>query len=107
MVLFNVCSRRGHGVVCFFFVSPTPPSPVFFLFTASDKLNSIMLRLASVLRSPSTKKLVPTLARCYAKDIKFGADARALMLQGVDTLSDAVAVTMGPKVCVFLRYSWE
>ena len=62
-----------------------------------------MLRLASILRSTSTKKLVPTLARCYAKDLKFGADARALMLQGVDVLSDAVAVTMGPKVCILSR----
>lgn len=38
--------------------------------------------------------------RAYAKDVKFGADARALMLQGVDLLADAVAVTMGPKVFV-------
>ena len=36
--------------------------------------------------------------RGYAKDLKFGADARVAMLQGVDTLADAVAVTMGPKV---------
>ncbi|KAJ6812192.1 chaperonin CPN60-2, mitochondrial [Iris pallida] len=32
-----------------------------------------------------------------AKDIKFGVDARALMLRGVQDLADAVAVTMGPK----------
>ena len=32
------------------------------------------------------------------KDIKFGVDARALMLQGVDQLADAVQVTLGPKV---------
>ncbi|XP_076889130.1 chaperonin CPN60-2, mitochondrial-like [Bidens hawaiensis] len=32
-----------------------------------------------------------------AKDIKFGADARALMLEGVEELADAVRVTMGPK----------
>lgn len=37
--------------------------------------------------------------RNYAKDVKFGAEGRQLMLQGVDTLADAVAVTMGPKVC--------
>ena len=36
--------------------------------------------------------------RHFAKDIKFGSDVRALMLQGVDVLTDAVAVTMGPKV---------
>ncbi|XP_072963726.1 chaperonin CPN60-2, mitochondrial [Typha angustifolia] len=32
-----------------------------------------------------------------AKDIKFGVDARALMLKGVEELADAVKVTMGPK----------
>ena len=32
-----------------------------------------------------------------AKDIKFGADARARMLRGVDLLADAVKVTLGPK----------
>lgn len=32
-----------------------------------------------------------------AKDIKFGVDGRASMLKGVDTLADAVQVTLGPK----------
>ncbi|CAM6103464.1 unnamed protein product [Calypogeia fissa] len=32
-----------------------------------------------------------------AKDIRFGVEARALMLQGVEQLADAVKVTMGPK----------
>ena len=32
-----------------------------------------------------------------AKDVRFGADARARMLQGVDMLADAVKVTLGPK----------
>lgn len=32
------------------------------------------------------------------KDIKFGVEARALMLEGVDKLADAVQVTLGPKV---------
>ncbi|CAN1146940.1 Chaperonin CPN60-2, mitochondrial [Linum perenne] len=32
-----------------------------------------------------------------AKDIKFGVEARALMLKGVEELADAVRVTMGPK----------
>ncbi|XP_040374101.1 chaperonin CPN60-2, mitochondrial isoform X1 [Rosa chinensis] len=32
-----------------------------------------------------------------AKDIKFGVEARALMLNGVEDLADAVKVTMGPK----------
>lgn len=44
-------------------------------------------------------RVVPVLqTRGYAKDIKFSADARVAMLQGVDKLADAVAVTMGPKV---------
>ena len=36
--------------------------------------------------------------RGYAKEIKFGNEARQQMLIGVDLLADAVAVTMGPKV---------
>lgn len=80
---------------------------------------SIMYRLSSVLRPlashamrPSTQKAVaPVFIRGYAKDIKFGAEARAMMLQGVDLLADAVAVTLGPKVrshCVpFECYKWK
>lgn len=44
-----------------------------------------------------------------AKDIRFGVEARALMLKGVEELAEAVKVTMGPKVsdsfhskCLFL-----
>lgn len=51
---------------------------------------------------PVCRALAPHLTRAYAKDVKFGADARALMLQGVDLLADAVAVTMGPKVSLLL-----
>ena len=32
-----------------------------------------------------------------AKELKYGKDARDLMLKGVDTLADAVKVTLGPK----------
>ncbi|XP_038206887.1 63 kDa chaperonin, mitochondrial-like [Zerene cesonia] len=35
--------------------------------------------------------------RFYAKEVRFGPDVRSLMLQGVDILADAVAITMGPK----------
>jgi len=35
--------------------------------------------------------------RTFAKDIKFGTEARALMLEGVDKLADAVQVTLGPR----------
>lgn len=64
-----------------------------------------MLRLPAVLRQmrPVSRALAPHLTRTYAKDVKFGADARALMLQGVDLLADAVAVTMGPRYSCFDR----
>uniref|UniRef100_A0A2K6EW26 60 kDa heat shock protein, mitochondrial n=1 Tax=Propithecus coquereli TaxID=379532 RepID=A0A2K6EW26_PROCO len=68
-----------------------------------------MLRLSTVLRQirPVSRALAPHLTRAYAKDVKFGADARALMLQGVDLLADAVAVTMGPKGrTVIIEQSW-
>ena len=32
-----------------------------------------------------------------AKEVKFGSDARTKMLEGVDTLANAVKVTLGPK----------
>ena len=57
-----------------------------------------MYRIPSLLRPLTRGNLAPALARCYAKDLRFGPEARALMLQGVDMLADAVAVTMGPKV---------
>lgn len=55
-----------------------------------------MYRLPNVLRSAAARQLISQ--RSYAKDVRFGAEVRALMLQGVDVLADAVAVTMGPKV---------
>lgn len=56
-----------------------------------------MYRLPTILRSSVTQCLNKSLRRNYAKDLKFGPDVRAVMLQGVDVLADAVAVTMGPK----------
>ncbi|MSP83140.1 MAG: chaperonin GroEL [Alphaproteobacteria bacterium] len=42
-----------------------------------------------------------------AKDVKFGGDARSRMLRGIDTLADAVKVTLGPKGrCVVLDKSF-
>merc|ERR1719359_971825 len=47
----------------------------------------------------ASARQAPRLSRAFAsgKDIRFGVDARALMLQGVDKLADAVQVTLGPK----------
>jgi hypothetical protein len=57
-----------------------------------------MFRFAQTLSRTSTPLIQHVVRRSLAKEIKFGADARVLMLQGVDILADAVAVTMGPKV---------
>ncbi|EDX04930.1 heat shock protein 60A [Drosophila simulans] len=35
--------------------------------------------------------------RCFANDIRFGAEARCLLMQGVNVLANAVATTLGPK----------
>lgn len=59
-----------------------------------------MYRLPAVLRKAALQKAnqLSQVQRWYAKDVRFGPEVRALMLQGVDILADAVAVTMGPKV---------
>ena len=38
-----------------------------------------------------------TIFRTFGKEIKFGSDARTLMMKGADDLCDAVQVTLGPK----------
>ncbi|KAF3655183.1 Chaperonin CPN60-2, mitochondrial [Capsicum annuum] len=57
--------------------------------------------VASSIRSSTSRKLVSSRfisSRNYvAKDISFGSHARLAMLQGVNELSEAVKVTMGPK----------
>lgn len=43
--------------------------------------------------------LISQQTRAYAaKEVKFGAEARAAVLAGVERLADAVQVTLGPKV---------
>lgn len=64
------------------------------------RLSSLIIPAAARRLLKSSVRAVPAAHRTYAKDLKFGADARQLMLQGVDILADAVAVTMGPKVCI-------
>ncbi|TGZ61251.1 hypothetical protein CRM22_008095 [Opisthorchis felineus] len=67
-----------------------------------------MLRCLSSFRLPLVRSVRVAPLRGLAKDVKFGADARAAMLVGVDILADAVAVTMGPKGRnVILESSWK
>lgn len=64
-----------------------------------------MFRLPTVVRMSCVARQMAV--RTYAKDVRFGPEVRALMLQGVDILADAVAVTMGPKGRnVILEQSW-
>lgn len=63
----------------------------------SKTFSSRMFRLPTVLRCTAARQIASGY-RGYAKDVRFGPEVRALMLQGVDVLADAVAVTMGPKV---------
>ncbi|KAH7573111.1 hypothetical protein JRO89_XS03G0071000 [Xanthoceras sorbifolium] len=75
-----------------------------------------MYRFASSLASKarvarnSTQQIGSRLSwsRNYAaKDIRFGVEARALMLKGVEELAEAVKVTMGPKGRnVVIEQSW-
>ena len=39
----------------------------------------------------------PQLVRYAHKELKFGVEGRAALLQGVDILAKAVATTLGPK----------
>lgn len=63
------------------------------------RLNSIasVVGMCGRLQSASRGKISIFAARCYAKDVSFGADARSAMIAGANILADAVAVTMGPK----------
>ncbi len=63
------------------------------------RLGSLMRPIVSGRNLRPAVNYAPAMTRTYAKDLKFGADARQKMLTGVDMLADAVAVTMGPKVC--------
>ena len=67
-------------------------SPLQYPLRFADK----MFHASKLTRQVRTIR--PALYRAYAKDLKFGKDARSAMLKGVDILADAVAVTMGPKV---------
>ncbi|KAF3590717.1 hypothetical protein DY000_02022678 [Brassica cretica] len=92
----TICSL---GVVVFFL---PPQSPCSFRFVSNLASKA---RIASNPRQVSSRM---SWSRNYSvKEIKFGVEARALMLKGVEELADAVRVTMGPKGCnVVIEQSW-
>ncbi|GMN50385.1 hypothetical protein TIFTF001_019539 [Ficus carica] len=78
---------------------PRPESAGPFSSSSVFLSNICTVRLV-LLTKNSTQQIGSRLswARNYAaKDIKFGVEARGLMLRGVEELADAVKVTMGPK----------
>lgn len=56
-----------------------------------------MAAFGTVLRTARTAYPAGVRFASSGKDIRYGSDARALMLQGIDKLTDAVKVTLGPK----------
>jgi len=53
--------------------------------------------MQSVKNVMTNKAVVGQARRTFGKDIKFGTEARALMLEGCERLADAVQVTLGPR----------
>uniref|UniRef100_R4G7U6 Putative mitochondrial chaperonin n=1 Tax=Rhodnius prolixus TaxID=13249 RepID=R4G7U6_RHOPR len=54
-------------------------------------------RVSKFLTCPECPKLMSLISKRNAKDITFGANARQMMLRGVDLIADAVGLTLGPK----------
>jgi hypothetical protein len=75
-----------------------------FSFLYIEEVRASMFRALTTLVSGVRQSVraqdisqVQWVRRFSAKDIRFGVEARALMLKGVEQLADAVQVTMGPK----------
>ncbi|CAM6026523.1 unnamed protein product [Sphagnum balticum] len=66
------------------------------IFLACLDVGSLMNEDRQYVRAQDSS-FVQWVRRFSAKDIRFGVEGRALMLQGVEQLADAVQVTMGPK----------
>jgi len=60
-----------------------------------SKLTRQSGRVSAISRSQVQLTQIP--AANFGKDIKFGTDARTLMLEGANMLADAVQVTLGPR----------
>lgn len=83
-------SSSTHRNVIRFYIS------IVFLVRHVTKSGSHSFLLTPTLLFSSFYLILHTFS--YAKDIRFGQDARLPLLAGVNKLADAVAVTMGPKV---------
>uniref|UniRef100_A0A2K5IKX4 60 kDa heat shock protein, mitochondrial n=1 Tax=Colobus angolensis palliatus TaxID=336983 RepID=A0A2K5IKX4_COLAP len=102
---------KGHGLIAVCALHSVPHSPQMTCLATRTPCHrpAEMLWLPTVLRQMRlmSRVLAPHLTWAYTKDVKFGADAQALMLQAVDLLADAVAITVGPKGrTVITEQSW-
>jgi len=109
------CWRRTAepgGGPCPFFPSPSPwtwgamPKPHYFqrifcvwliIIESVVLIKKIYTFMQAVRNTFSRRALIQQSNKAFAKDIKFGTEARALMLEGCDMLADAVQVTLGPR----------
>lgn len=80
-------SRKFSSILTFPAYISCKFSPRFTYFSIQT---SLMLRS----RIPATRAFVRHLSH---KELKFGVEGRAALLKGVNTLADAVSVTLGPK----------
>jgi len=78
--------------IIYFFVTTIP------LNKHSQMLGRLIKNKALVSSVQRHNMIMASVPRAnFGKEIKFGTDARTLMLEGVDLLADAVQVTLGPR----------
>jgi len=58
----------------------------------------MMNSISRLISSSGARAVSTSMVRGFAKEVKFGAEGRKMMMAGIDVLVDAVATTMGPKV---------
>lgn len=77
----------------------TLPVVIIARYSTNNLLSLASVRMIGRNRSLVVRNFTKSFATRNAsgKVVKFGVEGRALMLQGVDMLADAVQVTLGPK----------
>ena len=78
-----------HFLLTVHLTSPTPGH--------SYTMHHVSSSSSRALRRASSKAARAVLARGAHKEIKFSNEGRASILKGVDVLTNAVSVTLGPK----------
>jgi chaperonin GroEL len=64
----------------------------------TKKMLGKLIKNRALISSVQRNMIMASVPRAnFGKEIKFGTDARAMMLEGCDLLADAVQVTLGPR----------